>query len=215
MKCMIIVDGTRALRPKFLGSSQNSWDFWGFFGIGLGSSQSNPKKSQKIPRILGWNFSSKKFWDFLGWIPKDPKKSQVFWGHLGWIPKNLGSSQKNWGHFGMVWGRYTRVRNSHTEARKNIYIRHRDGINVRMYCKCVWLEQEVEVSRTCAEKHRIYQNIPANVPNPKKIPKKSQIFWDPKKIPRKSQKNPKFFGDPKTSRIPKKLNFEKSKAKRT
>ena len=195
--------------PKILGIF---WDVlvfrWGHLGV-------IPKTSQNIPSNPKKQNHQKKsamIWDGSQNIPKHPR---IFWGQLGWFPKKLGSSQKNWGHFGMVWGRHTRVRNSHTEARKNIYIRHRDGINVHMYCKCVWLEHEVEVSRICAEKHRIYQNIPANVHNPKKSPKKSQIFWDPKKILRKSQENPKFFGHPKTPRIPKKLNIGKSKEKRT
>ena len=50
--------GSIPKHPRILGwkiSSKNSWDLLGFFGIGLGWPQTNPKKPQKIPRILGWS----------------------------------------------------------------------------------------------------------------------------------------------------------------
>ena len=116
--------------PKILGI------FWDFLGLGWGHPNPIPKDPKRSQEFLDEIFHRKNsgiFWDGSQKIPKIPS----FLGSFEMNPKKIGIIPKNWGHFGMVWGIYTRVRNSHTEARKNIYIRHRDGINVCMYCKCV------------------------------------------------------------------------------
>ena len=90
--------GTRALRPKFLESSQNSWDFLGLFGIGLGSLGVNPKPSQNIPSHPKKLFIQKN----LGCFGMDPKTSQNiprFLGSFGEDPKHIGVIPKKLGSF--------------------------------------------------------------------------------------------------------------------
>ena len=84
--------GTCTLRPKFLESSQNSWDFLGFFGIGLGSLGVNPKPSQNIPIFFLDEINHPKksgmFWDGSQTIPNHPNFFGIIWGDF----------QKNWDH---------------------------------------------------------------------------------------------------------------------
>ena len=175
--------------------------FWGGIWVFLGATwdfcnkiPKNPNTPQEIP-------SHSKTLGFFGIVPSHPKKNPKFWGQLGFLGRSqkIGVIPRKLGWLGIFLGWKNGFGAVTRNSRKNIYIRHRDCRNVRMYCKCVWLEHEVEVSRTCAEKHRIYQNIRANVQNPP--PKKKN--WDPKKIPRKSQKIPIFLGIPIKSQDPK------------
>ena len=76
----------------------------------------------KNPKNSWMKFFIEKFWDFLGWIPKDPKRSQFF----GVISNE---SQKNWDHpkkIGVILGWFGEEihegpKQSHGSKKKHLY----------------------------------------------------------------------------------------------
>ena len=117
-----VLQGTRAHHPKFLGSSQNSWDFLGCFGISLGSPWGDSQNIPKHPKQSQKTKSSKKICDDLGWIPKHPKTSQNFLGSIGVIPKKIGIIPKKLGSFWDGLGEiHEGPKQSHGSKKKHLY----------------------------------------------------------------------------------------------